>query len=198
MNRPVLIIGAGLSGLTVGRLLTNQGIPCILFEAATPDRSEGFSISLRDWGYKALLAALGDVPLRSMTRNVAPDRLRGGHGFVDLILRANATGNVLVAPDPQTQPAIVRANRNALRAWIAGCGDAELDVRYGHRLARVEGIVGDVTAVFENGARHRGCVVVAADGVYSSGGCSFPLALLLLFSPAHTSSPRTSPAAHFP
>ncbi|KAI0381622.1 hypothetical protein F5Y04DRAFT_254967 [Hypomontagnella monticulosa] len=74
MNMPILIIGAGLSGLTTARLLTNSGIPNIVFEASPPDRSQGFSISLRDWGYEVLLEALGGLPLSSLTRGVAPDR----------------------------------------------------------------------------------------------------------------------------
>lgn len=51
MTPPILIIGAGLSGLTVSRILTNASIPNIVFEASTPDRSQGYAISLRDWGY---------------------------------------------------------------------------------------------------------------------------------------------------
>lgn len=169
MNMPILIIGAGLSGLTTARLLTNSGIPNIVFEASPPDRSQGFSISLRDWGYEVLLEALGGLPLSSLTRGVAPDRHVGGHGWVDLVMRDSRTGEVLVAPDPATQPSIVRANRNALRAWIADCGDDELDIRYGHRLQSVQGTIGDMTAVFENGSRYRGSLVVAADGVHSTG-----------------------------
>ncbi|KAI4861656.1 FAD-dependent monooxygenase [Hypoxylon rubiginosum] len=168
MNMPILIIGAGLSGLTTARLLTNSGIPNIVFEASPPDRSQGFSISLRDWGYEVLLEALGGLPLSSLTRGVAPDRHVGGHGWVDLVMRDSRTGEVLVAPDPATQPSIVRANRNALRAWIADCGDDELDIRYGHRLQSVQGTIGDMTAVFENGSRYRGSLVVAADGVHST------------------------------
>jgi monooxygenase len=164
----ILIVGAGLSGLAAARLLTNHGIPNIVFDASPLDRSQGFSISLRDWGYSSLLEALGDVPLGSLLRGVAPDRQIGGSGYVDLIMRDNATGEVLVIPDPAARPAIVRANRNALRTWISDCGDEDLDVRYNHRLQTVGGTLGDMTAVFANGARHRGAIVIAADGVHST------------------------------
>ncbi|KAL4738142.1 hypothetical protein BDV11DRAFT_216166 [Aspergillus similis] len=167
-SKQILIVGAGLSGLAVARLLTNNGIPNIVFEASMEDRSQGFSISLRDWSYSALLDALGDIPLRSLTRGVAADRQIGGSGYVDLIMRDNATGDILVAPDPKTQPSIVRANRNALRTWIADCGDEALDVRYGHKLKSIEGTAGSMTAIFENGTQYRGSLVIAADGVHST------------------------------
>lgn len=168
---PILIIGAGISGLTTARLLTNSGIPNIVFEASSPDRRQGFAISLREWGYTRLLSALGDLPLRSLTRGVAPDREIGGSGWIDQAVWDNGTAKKLFVPDANssTKEQIVRANRNALRRWIADCGEEELDVRYGHRLKRVEGSLGDVRVEFENGAFYRGLMVVAADGVNSTG-----------------------------
>ncbi len=38
-------------------------------------------------------------------------------------MRNNATGEMLVQPDPAKMEHIVRANRNAFRAWITDCGD---------------------------------------------------------------------------
>ncbi|KAF2136058.1 uncharacterized protein K452DRAFT_313506 [Aplosporella prunicola CBS 121167] len=166
--RPILVIGAGISGLTTARILTNAGIPTIVFEASTPDRSQGFAISLREWGYAALLDGLGGLPLSSLTRGVTPDRHLGGTGWIDGALRDNRTGELLVAPDPATKQSIVRANRNALRTWIADCGDDELDVRYGHKLKSFSGEPGNVAVEFENGAKYQGALLVAADGVHST------------------------------
>ncbi|KAL2855956.1 hypothetical protein BJY01DRAFT_242895 [Aspergillus pseudoustus] len=167
---PVLIIGAGLSGLTTACLLTNSGIPNIVFEASGPDRSQGFAISLREWGYEKLLSALGCLPLKSLMWGAAPDREIRGTGYIDQIMWDNATGEKLFVPD-QDQAAeqkIARVNRNALRRWIADCAEEELDVRYGHRLKRVKGCLGDMTVEFENGTVYRGAMVVAADGVNST------------------------------
>ncbi|KAJ5171585.1 FAD/NAD(P)-binding domain-containing protein [Penicillium coprophilum] len=166
-SRPVLIIGAGLSGLALGRLLTNNNIANIVFEASPPERSQGFAISMHDWGYYPLLEALGGLS-QSMIKAVGPDRFIGGTGWVDLAMRDNMTGQVLVEPDADSPPTVVRANRNSLRAWIADCGDDQLDVRYGHRLKSISGSMGNVRAVFENGAAYDGSVVVAADGVHST------------------------------
>ncbi|KAJ5173528.1 FAD-dependent monooxygenase nscC [Penicillium coprophilum] len=82
-SHPILIIGAGISGITTGRLLTNAGIPNI-----------PFAISLREWGYSSLLTALGDLPLCSLTRGAAPDRL---------------LGKVLVAPELE--------QKQSIRSW---------------------------------------------------------------------------------
>ncbi|RMD42783.1 hypothetical protein DV735_g2316, partial [Chaetothyriales sp. CBS 134920] len=165
---PVLVIGAGLSGLAAARGLTNSGIPTIVFEASTPDRSQGFSISLRDWGYSKLLEGLGGLPVSGLIRGVAPDRHLGGKGWIDQALRDNHTGDLLVAPEADTKQSIVRANRNALRSWIIDSGEEELDIRYGHKFKSFSGGPGKLTAEFENGAKYQGSLIVAADGVFST------------------------------
>ncbi|KAL6238715.1 hypothetical protein BDW75DRAFT_6009 [Aspergillus navahoensis] len=178
MTPPILITGAGLSGLTTARLLTNAHIPCIVFEASPPSRTQGYAISLRDWGFNALLKALGNLPLSSLSRAVAPDRHIGGWGWLDQSWRNNQTGEVIMMPPKESKekPTILRANRNALRQWIADAdvgGEEEVDVRYGHRLVGVQlwkdGANGDVvTAEFANGATYTGSLLIAADGVHST------------------------------
>ncbi|KAL2856563.1 hypothetical protein BJY01DRAFT_169842 [Aspergillus pseudoustus] len=179
---PILIVGAGLSGLTTARLLTNAGIPNITFEASPPSRTQGYAISLRDWGYKSLLSALGGIPLSCLTKGVAPDRHIGGSGWIDQALNDNHTGVCLIKPPFEAKQSIIRANRNALRGWIADCGEEDIDIRFGHRLCGIqyegsrenEHANGEgeedqvIVAKFENGARYRGCMLVAADGVHSA------------------------------
>ncbi|MCJ1319462.1 hypothetical protein MMC15_004798 [Xylographa vitiligo] len=169
VNQPssVLIIGAGLSGLTLGRLLTNAGISNIVFEASPPERRQGFSITLRGWGYEALLSALGDVPLSTLRKGVASDRLIGGAGWLEHARLNNSTGEVLIAQD-STPVAAFRANRNALRQWISDCGEEGMDIRYNHRLKSFQSKPSGVHVEFENGARFSGSLLVAADGVHST------------------------------
>ncbi|EPS31129.1 hypothetical protein PDE_06084 [Penicillium oxalicum 114-2] len=90
-SRPVLLIGAGLSGLALGRLLTNNGISNVVFESSLSERKQGFAISLHDWGYSPLLEVLGEVSLQSLTKAAAPDRSIWGSGWVDLAMRDNST-----------------------------------------------------------------------------------------------------------
>ncbi|KAL4927644.1 FAD-dependent oxidoreductase [Aspergillus undulatus] len=167
---PILIIGAGLSGLTTARLLTNSRIPCITFESSPSTRTQGYAISLRDWGFNALLKSLGNLPLSSLTRGVAPDRALGGWGWLDQSWRNNQTGEVIMMPprEGKEKPSILRANRNALRSWVADAGDEEVDVRYGHRLVGVDFEGGVVIARFDNGASYKGSLLIGADGVHST------------------------------
>ncbi|KAL4965637.1 FAD-dependent monooxygenase nscC [Aspergillus stella-maris] len=70
------------------------------------------------------------------------------------------------------RPSILRANREALRAWVGDAGEEEVDVRYGHRLVDVKFQEEDgervVIATFDNGASYKGSLLVAADGVHSA------------------------------
>ncbi|KAL4956157.1 hypothetical protein BDW69DRAFT_203627 [Aspergillus filifer] len=175
IENPILIIGAGLSGLTTARLLTNSGIPNITFEASSLSRGQGYAISLRDWGFKALLKSLGNLPLFSLTRGVAPDRaLPGGWGWLDQSWRNNQTGEVIMMPpkEGREKPSILRANREALRVWVGDAGEEEVDVRYGHRLVDVKFQEEDgervVIATFDNGVTYKGSLLIAADGVHSA------------------------------
>ena len=169
MQRPILIIGAGLSGLTTARLLTNQGIPVIVFEQSPLDRSQGYGITLRDWAYSPLLEDLGNLTsVRDFQQAVATDRGVNGTGWVDLTFRNNGNGDILFNPDPPKpgqMNTIFRANRSFLRNWLA----EGVDVRYGHKLESLQGEPGHIKAIFENGVLQEGSMLVAADGVHSTG-----------------------------
>lgn len=174
-RKPVLIIGAGLSGLATARLLTYHHIPNIVFEASPADRSQGYSITLRDWAYKPLLAELGGVSTDTLEQAIAPDRHLGGRGWIDQTLRDVSTGKTLLAPPEPEGPAgtsdraVFRANRNALRTWLRDHGEREVDVRYEHKLKSFQGEVGNAQVQFENGVRVEGSLIVAADGLDSTG-----------------------------
>ena len=175
ITKPVLIIGAGLSGLSTARLLTQYNIPVIVFEQSSPERSQGYSITIRDWAFKPLLSDLGETCVGDLERAVAVDRSLGGCGWIDLTLRDNSTGVTLLAPEPpkpgETEQAMFRANRTALRSWL-GKG---VDLRYEHKLKSFEGKAGDVKATFENGTEFEGSLLVAADGLHSTGTSRFSI-----------------------
>ncbi|KAI4727451.1 hypothetical protein E4T49_04790 [Aureobasidium sp. EXF-10728] len=163
----IIIIGAGIAGLSAARLLKQKNIPCIVFEQSSPDKSQGYAITLREWAFLPLLAGLGDVPLDAFVKAVAVDRELDGCGNIDLTFRDNGTGETLFNPDP-LQPGqertLFRANRSVLRDWLS----QGLDIRYGHKLSTVQGKPGNVTAVFENGLECQGSMIIGADGVHSA------------------------------
>ena len=173
ITKPVLIIGAGLSGLCTARLLTQHNIPVIVFEQSSPERSQGYSITIRDWAFKPLLSDLSISCVGDLEREVAVDRSLGGCGWIDLTLRDNSTGVTLLAPEPpkpgETEQAIFRANRTALRSWLS----EGVDLRYEHKLKSFEGKAGDIKATFESGTEVQGSLIVAADGLHSTGTFSF-------------------------
>ena len=181
-RKPVLIIGAGISGLAIARLLTERGIPNIVFEASPAGQSLDYAITLRDWVYKPLLSSIGGVSTDTLEKAVAPDRHVGGTGWMDQTLRDVRTGKTLMAPEPAragtSQQARFRANRNALKIWLRDFGQGKLDVRYRHKLKSLQGELGSVKVRFENGVHCEGSLIVAADGVHSTGKLMLPQRLM--------------------
>ena len=55
LQKPILVVGAGLAGLSLARSLASYGVPAIVFDGAPETRRQGFGIMLRNWGYGPLL-----------------------------------------------------------------------------------------------------------------------------------------------
>ena len=176
-QKPVLVIGAGISGMALARLLTRHSIPCIVFEASPREQVWNTGMTLKDWVWEPLLEELPEETLEALKEAVATDRLLGGRGMIDGTIRDNATGVTLMAPKPGKAGAEegavgqFRADRDALRDWFSEGG---VNIRYGHRLSGFEGEAGNVKASFENGTEYDGSLLVASDGLNSFGKCIAP------------------------
>lgn len=169
---PILIVGAGISGLAHARLLSRHSVPHLIFEKEPRLARQGFGITARDWAWDPLLAQVG-ISEADFVRRVAVDGAVGGKGELELSLWDLATGKAIL-PQPKAttgspQSKMTRANRNLLREFLMD----GVEVRFEHELVDVK-VLNDqngtsVTAVFGNGQAVQGSCIVGADGVNSVG-----------------------------
>ncbi|ORZ19649.1 hypothetical protein BCR42DRAFT_449365 [Absidia repens] len=178
ITQPVLIIGGGLSGLSLAQALKHQGIPYKLFErdAGKDDRmSQGWSISMH-FCLPALSKAIDPSHFSTLGSKASvnthqPDNIQ--FTMVDGITNKKLVSfdlNSIQAslPKGQSYP-MFRINRRRFRAWLL----EGLDVTWMKRLESYrilsddEQAGGGVEATFTDGTTARGSVLVGADGVNS-------------------------------
>ncbi|KAK0966726.1 hypothetical protein LTR91_015889 [Friedmanniomyces endolithicus] len=155
MSHPtVSIVGAGLSGLVLGRCLKQRGIPCIIFDrdtAAAAASRYSYGITLYPWAYRPLLRYL-DLNEASFQKTVAVDSYIGGVGRLSSHARPGL-GEV----DG------FRANRRKLEKMLR----EGLDIRWEHALTEINTEDGSNSMVFGNGQKLQTSIVVGADGPHS-------------------------------
>ena len=149
----VLIVGAGLGGLTLAAALEQRGYEIRVFErdAAPESRGQGFVVNLETG-----LAALDRIGLADAVR---------GTGFSTAGLKIlNRGGQVLVQFPSHDAFSIARP---ALRRLLLGAV-SETTVFLGARARRYEEDDQGVTLYFDDGSSARGDLLVACDGVHSA------------------------------
>jgi 2-polyprenyl-6-methoxyphenol hydroxylase-like FAD-dependent oxidoreductase len=152
MAKQTLIVGAGLSGLTLGRCLLKRGIPAVLYERTPTPAQHGYGITLHASTYAPLLKAL-DIDESNFKSQVAVDTSIGGSG--EIYDASAKSGNGF------------RANRGKLEDWLR----EGLDVRWEHGLESVERPVDNAKPTllhFERGQQVESDIVIAADGPHSA------------------------------
>lgn len=174
-NAHVLIIGAGLGGLTLAQTLRKQNVPFTIFERDLPvDRSQGWSLGL-SWILEPLMSSIpteDKPPIRWCAANASlgleDSHISEGTCFMD-----GYTGEVIQKGLRKFEGVKeVRVNRKKLREWLL----IGVSVEWGKRFVRYEEDADGVTAYFEDGTHVRGSMVVGADGVNSPG--EFPWTLV--------------------
>ena len=159
MSIPVTIVGAGLGGLLLARVLHRHGIPATVYEgeASPAARTQGGLLDIHDYNGQLALREAGlldefrrlVLPGRQATRFLARD------------------GSVLAdTPDDGTggRPEILRGDLRRLLLDSLPPGT----VRWGHRVSGVAALgAGRHQVTFENGATVVTGLLVGADGAWS-------------------------------
>ncbi len=162
----VIVIGAGLGGLTLAQFLRQSGIGVQVFERDKGpwDRPQGYRLYINPDGARALFASLPKTLFElfdATAMKALPYNTIVNTSF-DLLRRMEIEDG----DNPFTRIRHVNINRATLREiLLTGLGDV---VHFGEKLAGFENSDLGVTAVFESGRRVSGDILVGADGIHSA------------------------------
>ncbi|MEU5633392.1 NAD(P)/FAD-dependent oxidoreductase [Streptomyces rishiriensis] len=159
MQKTIAIVGAGLGGLTLARVLQAHGIAATIYEgeASATTRTQGGLLDIHEeTGQVALRAAgLYDEFLTRVRPGEDAKRVVDRHGTILCDMPAN--------------PASARpeVDRGELRQLLID-SLTPATIRWGHKLASVRrGAEGDYDLLFAQGSATRADIVIGADGAWS-------------------------------
>ncbi len=161
----IIIIGAGLGGLTAGIALRRFGFDVTIFERTEQLGEVGAGISLSQAAfsvYRALDLASEIEAASSMTAGMAFLHFQSGAILAGQLDLGQGSGD---PASPLAARQLHRADLQAilLRGFLREGGD----LRLGYRLTGIEPEQDGATAIFSNGETARGDLVIGADGLKS-------------------------------
>ena len=167
MAQPVLIVGAGLAGLSLARTLSSHRVPVRIFEASPEIRKYSYGITLLSWAYQPLASTLKLGSVEELKAATATDAQVGGSGLISAQVKDAYTGATLLSDPPREPkaPQSYRCSRSKLGQLLA----QGLDIEFGCKLDRVEQKASGMQLHFEGGKTAEGSLIVAADGIHSVG-----------------------------
>lgn len=153
-HSPICIVGAGISGLVLGRCLLALGVQATLFEKNKADQVRNtYGITLHSKSYHQLLTYLG-IEESTFRKTLAVDTANNGTGILGKINDYHS----------------FRANRSRFEKMLS----EGLDIRYYHQLESINSPAdsstnssGDLIIRFTNGSDWKADVLIGADGVHS-------------------------------
>ncbi|MEV0275658.1 NAD(P)/FAD-dependent oxidoreductase [Streptomyces sp. NPDC050610] len=159
MNSPVAVIGAGMGGLTLARVLHVHGIPSTVYEAevSPTDRTQGGMLDIHDYN--------GQLALRAAE---LMDEFRGiileGRQAMRILDR---TGNVLLDKADDGTGGRPEVQRGELRRILLDSLPVGT-VRWGHKVSGARSLGGGRhEVVFADGTSVTTSLLVGADGAWS-------------------------------
>ena len=150
---PITIAGAGLAGLTLGRCLTQKGIPSILLERVSSSPRYNYGITLHPWAYQPLLNVL-QIDEASFRERLSVDASGGGTGSI--------SGNALLTGVDNT-PGTFRCHRGRLEQILR----EDQDIRWEHTIEDIETTPQKVIVRIHNEQVIESNVLIGTDGVHS-------------------------------
>ncbi|CAH0058671.1 unnamed protein product, partial [Clonostachys solani] len=163
-DEPILIIGAGISGLVLAQYLRKEKICFRIFERDNDlaTRGVGWGLTL-NWSLPALRSLLPeDLVLRLPETYVDPASVQAGaistFPFFDL-----STGERKFQTPKAPESQRIRVTRQKLRALLA----TGINIEWGKVFSKFDQNRDSVTATFEDGSTVTGRLLVACDGANS-------------------------------
>jgi salicylate hydroxylase len=164
-KRPkVLIAGAGIAGLVTGLALQKLGIEVEIFEQASELRELGAGIQLSANGTRVLIALGLEQPMKAIACEPSGKEIRlFSTGQTWKLFDLGAESRELYGAPYWTlhRGDLHRVLFDAFTARAPGC------LHLGARCAGFEETDSGAWLILEDGKRHRGDVIVGADGVHS-------------------------------
>ncbi|KAF7559029.1 hypothetical protein G7046_g5126 [Stylonectria norvegica] len=160
-EKPVLIIGAGISGLLLAQLLRAQGVPFQVFErdGDLETRGVGWGLTLH-WSLEELRDLLPSdlvrrLPSTYVDRVAVEKGLWSTFPFFDI-----STGELKAETPKASESQRIRVTRENLRGLLS----TGIDIKWEKRLSDVSSTADLATATFDDGSTATGRLLVACDG----------------------------------